>query len=529
MKKLGGIRLHDYRCFRRETPATLELTTGFTGFLGPNNAGKSALIRCAYELRNTFTHVLALLDGASGVNQELHSFTFLPPMHDHAEIVAERDDPKCEVEIFGVPITAGIAQITAVRLMFQADGQVFRVRMHTSIGTSIDIGNAEDSVTIDQRDVIFLPKRNVRYSTLEIKRLLRTLIGIQFIGAFRNAVNEGSGSYFDIHLGTGFISQWHTWKTGPLRAQNRAIQRVTDDVRRLLGARDLEITAATELRTLQVTLNGRPQKLQELGAGIAQLIVVLGNTLIKKPTFVAIDEPEIHLHPGLQTEFLTALGSYATNGVMFTSHSIGLARSVADRLFTVRPTAQGSQVRPFEKTPHYAEFLGSMGIAGLQEFGWDRILLVEGAKDVRTIQAWLRLYGKDRQTVIIPLGGDSMVNGKTASELSEIVRLGGSVWAIVDSERSSAKAEPIKARREFAQNCESLQVRCLVTERRAIENYLSGPALRTAFGEGFEALSPFEVPNAEKFWGKGESWKAARHMTKEELADTDIGRFLETL
>ena len=49
---IGKVRLFDYRCFRREAPATLEFSKGFTSFVGPNNSGKSALIRFPYEMRN---------------------------------------------------------------------------------------------------------------------------------------------------------------------------------------------------------------------------------------------------------------------------------------------------------------------------------------------------------------------------------------------------------------------------------------------------------------------------------------------
>ena len=256
-------------------------------------------------------------------------------------------------------------------------------------------------------------------------RLLETILQTQFVGPFRNAINEGAGGHFDTQIGTGFIAQWHNWKTGVSKAQNRAIERVTEDVRRLIGAQSLEITASNELKTLQVVLDRRPHKLQELGSGIAQMIVVLGNALIRQPSFIIIDEPEIHLHPRLQLEFLTTLASYAKFGVLFATHSIGLARSAADHCFTVQKVERGSIVRAFSRTPHYAEFLGSLGIAGLQDIGWDRILLVEGTTDVRTFQHLLRLYGKDRKTVVLPLGGDSMANGNVAIELSEVVRFGG--------------------------------------------------------------------------------------------------------
>jgi len=160
---------------------------------------------------------------------------------------------------------------------------------------------------------------------------------------------------------------------------------------------------------------------------------------------------------------------FASDGVLFATHSIGLARSSADRRFSVQRLDAGSIVRPFERTPHYAEFLGSLGIAGLQEVGCDRILLVEGPTDVRAFQHFLRLYGKDRQTVLLPLGGSTMINGSAAQELAEVLRLGSRVFAVVDSDRRSAGEPPRKSIQEFDDVCSQLGIACCITELRATE------------------------------------------------------------
>jgi len=51
---------------------------------------------------------------------------------------------------------------------------------------------------------------------------------------------------------------------------------------------------------------------------------VLGNAALKKPSFILIDEPEISLHPSLQLKFLMKLAGYASEGVVFATHNIGL-------------------------------------------------------------------------------------------------------------------------------------------------------------------------------------------------------------
>lgn len=527
----GSIRFSDYRCFRREAPAVLPLEPGFTAFLGPNNVGKSALIRSLYDLRSLFAHVLTLPQNPQAFVAQRFGINVAPPTYEVAELINDRDDPDCRIELaVDQEANAKLPYIQKVGFRFVvADGR-FRARLHSSDGAEIGIPDTDLAIAGMPDPRTISTRSGHQYDFGPLLTLLEQINTAQFYGPFRNAINEGAGTHYDAQIGTGFIAQWHNWKTGPSRAHNVAIQRVTEDIRRLIGARTLEISASAELKTLQVIVDGRPHKLQALGSGIAQLIVVLGNALTRRPSYIVIDEPETHLHPSLQMEFLTTLATHATSGIIFATHSLGLARSIADRVLTVQRRNDDTLVRPFERTPRYAEFLGSLGLSALQDLGWDKILLVEGPKDVRTFQSLLRLYDKDRQTIVLPLGGSSMINGGMDHELSEVVRMGGKVAAIVDSERKS-KDEPLaKDRREFAALCAKLNIDCCVIELRAIENYLPTRVLKLAFGDDVVALGPYEATSeSTRFWGKGESWRAAKLMTAAEVSATDIGQILNRL
>jgi ABC-type Mn2+/Zn2+ transport system ATPase subunit len=526
---LGRVRLYDYRCFWREEPATLDIQSGLTSLIGPNNAGKSTLIKALYELRQAIAHFSNIGPGGP----MLHEFGWnMPhPLHDHAEIVTDRDNPVCAIELEpSLSDEQKEYSVVRARLEFSPNTNSFRPRIFAGIdGKEIGLNNTSTAIhSCSEKTLSLYGGESFNVEALDF--LAKNLTSTQYFGPFRNAINEGAGTHYDSQIGTGFINQWHQWKTGAQKSQNRAIERVTEDVRRLIGAKTLEINASNELKTLQVVIDKKPHKLQELGAGFSQLVVVLANALIRQPSFILIDEPELHLHPALQSDFLITLATYASNGILFTTHSMGLAR-LADNCYTVQRKTERSVVRRFERTPNYAEFLGSLGIAGLIDLGWDRILLVEGPKDVRTAQQLLRLYDRDRQTIVLPLGGDSMINGTISHELSEVRRLCNRVYALVDSERDSEDSDPIPARQKFARICEDLQIKCCVTKRRAIENYISQEALDITWNHGdYRALLHYDMLAKDgSFWGKGESWKAARHLTREEIDATDIGKFLAAM
>src|SRR5207237_866410 len=120
----------------------------------------------------------------------------------------------------------------------------------------------------------------------------------------------------------------------------------------------------------------------------------------------------------LQRDFLIALGLYAKWGVLFATHSLGLAHCDAELTYSVRRIAQGrSEVHEYGQTPRLSEFLGELGYAGYQEREFKKVLLVEGVYDVKVAQHYLRVYGRDREVVIVQMGGSSMICGGREDEL----------------------------------------------------------------------------------------------------------------
>jgi ABC-type cobalamin/Fe3+-siderophores transport system ATPase subunit len=167
---------------------------------------------------------------------------------------------------------------------------------------------------------------------------------------------------------------------------------------------------------------------------------------VRRPSFILIDEPELNLHPSLQLDFLTTLARYCRRGVVFATHSVGLARAIGQEVYSVRRLPDGGrEVRTLEATRDYVQFLGELSLSGYSELGFSRVLLVEGTTEVPTVQRWLRLYGIEHQVVLLPLGGSSLINETSAQALAEISRITTDVSVLIDSERSTAE-EPLDRR-----------------------------------------------------------------------------------
>jgi len=530
------ITLRNYRCFTDSEPTSFILESGVTAFLGANNSGKSSIIRFFYEFRDLFRRISTDMDTLrSAANQTTISFGLPPEVPDVAELFCNTNQRSMILEVERVPqhINTSRPEITRARWTLSHGTGTYTMDVWIN---GVHFDNKPVSISIgpeERRSLVDGNNSNHVYSSLNsFIDFLTDLTNMFYIGPFRNAINIGSMSnYYDIQIGQAFLGQWRAWKTGPNIRANQEAYRVTQDLKRIFRFEELEINTAADDQTLHLIVDGQAYRLPSLGAGLSQFLVVLVNVAIRRPSYVLIDEPEMNLHPALQQEFLTALKSYASEGLLFSTHSIGLARVAADRRYSLRRLAEGhSQLHEYEANPRLSELLGELSFSGYRELGIHKVLLVEGPNDSAAIKELLRKYGKEHDFLILTLGGGSLIHGDAEEQLHEIKRITESVAAIIDSDRPKAGVKSKKSIRDFKAACDRAQVSCHILQRRTLENYFPERAIRAVKGDQARALGPYETLAEAGFpWSKSEDWEIARAMTREELEQTDLGQFLGAL
>jgi energy-coupling factor transporter ATP-binding protein EcfA2 len=361
-----------------------------------------------------------------------------------------------------------------------------------------------------------------------------TLNESKYFPAFRNAINEGAGNYYDLPVGTALVATWDQWKAGNSRAQQNAISKVEKEIALLLGFNNLQINADQSGKTLNVNIDGRPQKLHEVGAGVAQLIIVLAAALVYRPPYILIDEPELSLHPALQLSFLATLGSYARYGLFFSTHSISLARSSAQRIYAVRKIGNGlSEIHPYgDNTINFGGWLGELSYSSRVDLGCEGLLLVEGPTEILCFQEFLRKLKKDHKYVLIQLGGSSLIRGGVTPHLSELSRIidPSKIRVFIDSEKESADAPLAPDRVAFFTDCKGIGISVHVSERRATENYFEIKGIQKFLGEEYKPLEHYQkLKSSSKPWHKSDNWRIARETEFADIKDTDLGQFLSSL
>jgi ABC-type cobalamin/Fe3+-siderophores transport system ATPase subunit len=526
------ITIKNYRCFPDSKPAHIRLRDGFTAFVGVNNSGKSTLLKMFFEFRDIFGHLLTEPAFVSNL-QNTPAFGLPPSVSDKKEFFHNGNDRDITIDLRLVNDLPDNEHHKSVLIRIPHNTSTFRAFLPELDGITL-----ADKLHLGENGKLTIERRSQPGQTTtrpgpgrSITALCEAMAIMQrciYIGAFRNAINVGTKTdYFDIQIGQAFIQRWRQYKTGGTKQHNELAYRVTQNIEHIFGIGRLEINPTVDDQSLQLFIDGESFKLAELGAGIAQFIIVLANAAIRQPTFVLIDEPELNLHPSLQLDFLTSIGSFASNGVVFSTHNIGLARASAERVYSVRKSDGQAEVRDLESTPNLAEFLGELSFSGYKELGYDKILLVEGPTEVKAVQQLLRLYRKDHKVVLLPLGGSSMINERSEAELQEVKRISSNVAALVDSERASASDDIPEDRKQFKKKCDEAGIDCHILDRRAFENYFPDHAIKKALGEKYAALRDFDVlKDAKQPWGKRDNWRIAREMLVADLDKTDLGKFL---
>lgn len=496
------VQIKNYRSIPLDAPITITLKEGIQFIVGVNNVGKSNLLRFFSEVRQCFYQPHTLTnDGES--YQELK-----------------------------IPF----------------DSMVNQNHQEHSIEFSIECKGIQEKLEINPRGD-YKHSRNLyltsSYATLDFRKkservdrvldMVLVLTKIMYIGATRVSISDAEGKSYDGSVGKRFFREWNSWATGNEKIKMRKISDLVEELKELFGFKVFSISVNSDNSEMIITNDEGAFALNELGTGMSQFIVTLGNALFLNPSFIFIDEPEINLHPKMQEMFVRSLAAKAKYGLIATSHSIGLARSVADDILSLTKESGKPKLVPFGRHFHttIGQSISEMGFSQYTELGANHILLVEGVTDIKCFREILRKWNLDQHFVVMSLGGGDFITDKAdiADELKELSRFNAkSISVVFDSERTSRNAVLSDKLAGFKKTCELLNFDVFPTEVHSTENYITQKAIDTVLGKGYKQLGPFENFNTvQKKWSKDKNWLMFREMTKEDFNNTELKSFIENV
>jgi energy-coupling factor transporter ATP-binding protein EcfA2 len=532
---LKSLTLKNYRSIGSKG-ATIPLDQEFVGIVGVNNSGKSSVLRAFWEIRPILNWIASNEIGDQNLIQgftenrsaSTPGLQLLPG--ERVQMNGSAMYPEIVIQ-FKPNDTPDVADIDELKLIFlDQNGRNIRFELVQAGGANISNVETMHTVHYNGRTHYKSAKDGISYphtDWLAIQDDLKSLASSLYIGSARNTISASGARTYDISIGKDFVDEFAEYQTGSSSGYeaNEAVDRMTNGIKEIFGIDRLSINAARD-GTLQYLINGTSFRGSELGSGIGQFVIVAINTLVKKPAFLLIDEPELNLHASLQLKFLTLLAQNTSKSVIFASHSIGLVRSVADSILVASRNKNGeSSVQPYRAEKNLSLTLGELGYGGFHDEAYNAVLLVEGVTDVRVFQELLSKFGVRNEVVIVPLGGGSMAMGGRGAELAELQKLSKKVFAVVDSERKSSAHNPIKERRDFKADCVKQGIDCHVVDRRSTENYLNRSAGVSVMGlPSGTTFGNFD--HAPSGWAKEKNWRVAQMTSLSEIKGTDLGKFL---
>lgn len=124
--------------------------------------------------------------------------------------------------------------------------------------------------------------------------------------------------------------------------------------------------------------------IDRLGGGFRRILVMLLYAFHPDYSVVLIDEPEIHLHPGMIKKLLRVLVSEETNQIIATSHSPLMIHPYhLHTVYRVLRDSEGSHVYYMKRDSRLdrTRFVQELNADNVEMFFADKVLLVEGVSD----------------------------------------------------------------------------------------------------------------------------------------------------
>lgn len=224
-------------------------------------------------------------------------------------------------------------------------------------------------------------------------------------------------------------------------------------------------------------------KSSAVGSGIQQVFVSIFDILSTENRIVALEEPEIHLHPSKQREFLEYLQQKSKDRqIILTTHSPVIAGNLNLRNVNLVKLSNSGEttVEPLTDD-NVEEVIDELGIKPSDIFNDDVIVFVEGTDDVSIFTAWRKLLQPSSKIGFFDSGGWTKMEyfANAAILKSESVQI-PSFFIFDGDTKKTERNETIK--KKLVEEAAIDKTHFITLNLNSIENYILVPsAINKAF------------------------------------------------
>jgi predicted ATP-dependent endonuclease of OLD family len=260
------------------------------------------------------------------------------------------------------------------------------------------------------------------------------------------------------------------------RGGDEVLSNIKLKVAALLGVKiDAFAAAAGQTPSRSAEMDVDNFLLEVNGSGIKEALRLILDVEFQNPKMLLVEEPEVHLHPALETNLMGYLKKLSHDCQVFIStHSTNFLDAADMRnVYLVSKLDGATQVQLLDLEEVEAKLPKELGIRLSSLFMFDRLVFVEGPSDEAIIREWASTLGinlSQANVGFINMGGVRNF-GHYASDaiLSFLTRRQVAGWFILDrDERGPAEVKKLREKL-------GAKARVEVLDRREIEKFLIVP------------------------------------------------------